>query len=146
MQSYPHTYHVRATATPAGPVPVSADGLMDLPTAPPVEFGGPGNLWSPESLLAAAVIDCFILTFRAISRAGHLEWLSLDCRLEAVLEPVEGVTQFSQFTTHARLTLPPGADPALARRLLEKAERGCLIANSLRAARALETTLVTAPG
>jgi organic hydroperoxide reductase OsmC/OhrA len=145
MASYPHTYLVHATGTPSGAVPVFADGLQTLPTAPPREFGGPGDLWSPETLLAAAVVDCFILTFRAIARAARLEWVSLECRIEAVLEPLEGVAQFTQFTTHARLVVAAGVDPGRAERLLEKAEHGCLIANSLRGARALETTITVAP-
>lgn len=145
MAAYPHTYLVQAVGTPSGAVPVSADELPTLPTAPPREFGGPGDLWSPETLLAAAVVDCFILTFRAIARAARLEWVSLDCRIEAVLEPLDGVTQFTQFTTHAKLIIAAGADPGRAERLLEKAEKGCLIANSLRGARALESTISVAP-
>ena len=145
MASYPHTYQVHAVGTPTGAIPVSAEALPPLSTAPPREFGGPGDLWSPETLLAAAVVDCFILTFRAIARAARLEWVSLDCRIEAVLEPLEGVTQFTQFTTHARLVVAEGVDPGRAERLLEKAEHGCLIANSLRGARALETTITVGP-
>jgi len=110
-------------------------------TAAPAEFGGPGDRWPPETLLVASVADCFVLTFRAVSRAAGFHWLRVACRVEGVLERIGGVTQFSRYTTRATLTVPPGADEATARALLEKAEHGCLIANSLRGARALETTL-----
>jgi organic hydroperoxide reductase OsmC/OhrA len=83
------------------------------------------------------VAICFVLTFRAVSRAAKLEWRSLDCRVEGVLERVDAVTLFSRFTTHASLIVPPGTDAAKARVLLEKAEHGCFIANSLRGTRAL---------
>jgi organic hydroperoxide reductase OsmC/OhrA len=145
MQPYPHVYQVAAVAGPAGPVPVSAEGLAGLETAPPPEFDGPGGVWSPETLLAAAVADCYVLSFRAVARAARFEWSRLECRVEAVLEKVEGVAQFSRFTTHARLGVPPGADPAKGEQLLAKAEHVCLVANSLRGSRALTTEIVALP-
>jgi organic hydroperoxide reductase OsmC/OhrA len=60
-----------------------------------------------------------------------------------VLERVDNIAYFTRFKTMAQLTLPPGADAAKAHLLLEKAEHGCLISNSLRSERSLEVTLVT---
>lgn len=139
MHPYPHTYSASAAAQATGLVTVASPQLPDLRTAPPPEFDGPGDVWSPETLLCAAVADCFILTFRAVSRAAHLEWLRLDCRVEGVLERVDRVSQFTRFTTFADLVVPPQSDTGSARKLLEQAEHGCLIANSLRGTRALET-------
>jgi organic hydroperoxide reductase OsmC/OhrA len=141
-QPYPHSYEATASAEPAGTVSVASPLLEPLSTAPPVQFGGPGSLWSPETLLVASIANCFVLTLRALARAAGFGWLRVECRVEGVLEPVEGVTQFSRFVTEATLTVPPGTDEAAARRLLERAEHGCLIANSLRAARRLEATVV----
>jgi organic hydroperoxide reductase OsmC/OhrA len=144
MQPYPHVYLAAANGGPSGPVPLSSATLPEITTAAPPEFDGPGGVWSPETLLTAAVADCFVLGFRAISRASKFEWLSLECRVEGVLERVDkGGAHFTRFKTMARLTLPPGADAAKARLLLEKAEHTCLIANSLRSERSLEVTLVT---
>ena len=70
MEELPHHYIVSSSASSEGSVLVEAVGLPSLETAPPAEFGGPGDKWSPESLLVAAVADCFILTFRAIARAS----------------------------------------------------------------------------
>lgn len=144
MQPYPHTYIASATARDAGRVAVSAPRLPSFDTAPPPEFGGPGDVWSPETLLCASIADCFILTFRAMARAAHLEWRELECRVEGTLERAEGVSQFTRFTTTARLELPLGADVAKGRRLLEQAEDGCLIANSLRGKRRLEAEVAVA--
>ena len=144
MHPYPHRYRATANAEAAGRVIVSSPGLSSLETAPPAEFGGPGGVWSPETLLCAAVADCFILTFRAVARAARFEWQELECRVEGVLERVAGDSQFTRYTTIARLGVPPGADPEKARRLLEQAEHGCLIANSLRGARTLEIEVATA--
>jgi hypothetical protein len=42
-----------------------------------------------------------------------------------------------------RLEVPAGSDPERARRLLEKAERACLVGNSLRFSPLLESEVVT---
>jgi organic hydroperoxide reductase OsmC/OhrA len=141
MQPYPHSYEASAGAEPTGIVAVASPRLESLRTAPPSEFGGPGDLWSPETLLVASVANCFVLTLRALARAAGFRWLRLDCRVEGVLDRVEGVTRFSRFVTHAALTVPGGTDEAAARTLLERAEHGCLIANSLRAERHIEATI-----
>jgi organic hydroperoxide reductase OsmC/OhrA len=120
--------------------------LPDIPTAPPAEFDGPGDVWSPETLLCASVADCFMLTFRAIARASKLEWSDLSCRVEGVLERVEGGSLFTRYTTYATLTIAPAGDASRARTLLEKAEHGCLVANSLKGERMLETQIVEKGG
>jgi organic hydroperoxide reductase OsmC/OhrA len=112
-----------------------------LHTAPPAQFDGPGNRWSPETLLIASIADCFVLTFRAVSRAARFPWLDVECRVEGVLERIDGASRFMHYTTRAMLTVPSGANEALARKLLERAEHGCLIANSLRGDRVLEVEI-----
>jgi organic hydroperoxide reductase OsmC/OhrA len=137
MHPYPHQYSISAAASATGSVTLSGAGLPDIASAPPVEFDGPGDQWSPEGLLCAALADCFVLTFRAIARASKFEWQDLSCRVEGVLERFEGVAQFTGFTTHAVLRVPAGADRARAQALMDKAEKGCLIANSVRGTRHL---------
>ncbi|MDP9065002.1 MAG: OsmC family peroxiredoxin, partial [Pseudomonadota bacterium] len=61
MHPFPHRYTVTASARPGGDVPLSAEGMRIIETAPPKEFDGPGNQWSPEGLLTAAVADCLVL-------------------------------------------------------------------------------------
>ena len=101
MQDFPHHYKVAAKANPEGTVMLSSDGLDDLASAAPAEFGGPGDRWSPETLLAAAVADCFILGFKAIARASRFPWNSLRCDVEAVLERIDHVTRFTASQAHA---------------------------------------------
>lgn len=139
MHPYPHTYVVSALAEQAGSVAVTSPGLPRLETAPPPEFDGPGGVWSPETLLCAAVADCLVLTFRGLCRAARFEWLRLECRVEGTLERVEGLTKFTRYRTVATLEIPAGADAAKARALLERAEHSCLVSNSVSGIRALET-------
>jgi organic hydroperoxide reductase OsmC/OhrA len=144
MKPYPHHYAASASARAADSVVISAPDLPPIRTATPPEFDGPGDAWSPEMLLCAAVADCLILTFRAVARAAHFDWFSLDCRVEGVLEHMGDTTQFTRFATTARLTVPAGTDTSKARRLLARAEHGCLIANSLRGERTLSAEVVIA--
>ena len=132
MKPLPHHYTVSATAAPEGTVSLSATGVPPLASAPPIEYDGPGDQWSPESLLMAAVVDCFVLTFRAIARASRFEWGRLDCHAEGTLDRAEGVTRFVRIEIHASLTAPSGASSDTAKRLLEKAEKTCLVTNSLK--------------
>jgi organic hydroperoxide reductase OsmC/OhrA len=142
MHPYPHHYIVHARSEATGDVEVAAEGLPTLRTAPPVEFDGPGDRWSPESLLCAAVADCFVLSFRAVARASRLDWNSLEARVEGKLDKVDGVTRFTQMVVHATLRVPSGVDHDRATKLLEKAEQVCLITNSLVAESRLDPTVV----
>ena len=108
-----------------------------IESAPPKEFDGPGNQWSPEQLLTAAVADCFVLGFRAIASASKFRWLDLEASTRGTLDKVEGKMRFTRFETHAKLHVPTGADLERAKRLLEKAESSCLVANSLSSERHL---------
>jgi peroxiredoxin-like protein len=144
MQDLPHHYKASANADSDSVVVVSSEGLPSLETAGPVEFGGPGDAWSPEELLVAAVADCFVLSFRAIARASKLEWDSVSCEASGTLDKVERVTQFTRFDMSVLLTVPAGCDEAKASRLLQRAEKHCLISNSLKSESHLTATVRTA--
>ena len=144
MQDLPHHYHVSASAENEGNVTLKADDLPQLVTAPPAEFGGPGDQWSPETLLVGAIADCFILTFRAIARASKLEWTNLECSAEGVLDRIERVTRFTDVTVRATLTVPAGTDVDKARRLLEKSEDACLVTRSMLVETHLEAEVIVA--
>jgi organic hydroperoxide reductase OsmC/OhrA len=132
MQAFPHHYSASASGRSEGDIELTGHRLPLLRSASPVEFDGPGDLWSPETLLVGAVADCFILTFRAIARAAALPWIALECNATGTLERIDRVTQFTQFDLRVRLSLPHGQDADRARHALEKAERNCLISSSLK--------------
>jgi len=131
MHALPHEYTVAAAAAATGSVALSGPGLPPLETGAPPQFGGPGGQWSPETLLVGAAADCLILTFRAVAGASSLAWIELQCGATGTLERVEGVTRFTQLALHAFLKVPEGTDTQKARRLVEKAEKACLVTNSL---------------
>ena len=133
MQALPHRYYVCASTESTGDVTLKSEGLVDLASDAPAEFGGPGDKWSPETLLMAAVTDCFVLSFKAVAKAAGFEWLALDCRAEGKLDKQERKVCFTEFEVFVSLTVAADVDEAQATQLLEKAERNCLVANSLTA-------------
>jgi len=141
MHPFPHRYQVHASARPDGDVPITAPRVPALQTAPPTEFDGPGDRWSPEQLLCASVADCFVLSFRAIAKGSKFAWSALECDVEGTLNRVEGKSYFTQFVIKARLTVPAGTDRDRATKLLEKSEQVCLISSSLIAEKKVEATV-----
>ena len=133
MQSLPHRYTVVLDAVPGVDVGMSAAGLATLSTDTPIEFGGSGTHWSPETLFVGAVGDCLALTFRGIARVWKLPWVSMRCETEGTLDRVDGQMQFTEIVLRVRVGVADGSHVETAMRALERAERTCLIANSLKA-------------
>jgi len=53
-----HRYEVHLAGRQSGYAEVDVPGLPVLRTASPPEYDGPGDAWSPEHLLLAAVESC----------------------------------------------------------------------------------------
>src|ERR1700761_4447686 len=121
MHPFPHHYKVTAALRPVGDLMLATEGTRAIASAPPREVDGPGNRWSPEGLLTAAVADCFVLNFRAIAAASKFAWSSLEVRTEGTLNRADGKMAFTRFETRATLTVPAGSDPERGRKLLERA-------------------------
>jgi len=131
MTPLPHHYDVRLAGGPSGYADVLAAGIPALRAAPPAEYGGPGDAWSPEHLLLASVEACFLFTFRAIARLSKVEFVDLELDASGTVDRQEGVTRFTEIVLRPRLLVPPGADRARAEALLDKAKRACLVSASL---------------
>jgi len=123
MHPYPQLYSAHASGGAAGDVALESSGLSALTTAPPAEFDGPGDRWSPGTLLVGAVADCIVLGFRAVARASRFDWNSLECGVDGTLERLEGASRFTRITVQATLRVLAGTDHDRAVKLLEKAER-----------------------
>ncbi|MCH2182047.1 MAG: OsmC family protein [Mariniblastus sp.] len=140
----PHDYQATATAQTAGNVLLAVPHAAEITSDAPSEFGGPGDQWSPEDLLVAAVADCFVLSFRAIASMSKYEWTDLRCEVSGVLDKVDRDIQFTRFQLNVTLVIPADSDTERAERLLAKAESTCFITNSLKAETHLETLIRTA--
>ncbi|MCB0732484.1 MAG: OsmC family protein [Ignavibacteriae bacterium] len=128
----PHSYKVTANAIKDKTYKVSAENLPIIETAPPKNFGGPGNIWSPEDLFVATIANCFLMTFKAVSTLSKLDWLSLDVNAEGILDRVDSKLQFTEVIIKAFLKIPKDGNEERAIRIMHKAEQNCLVTNSLK--------------
>ena len=144
MHPFPHHYRVRIGIKPEGEVSLDSEGLPQLRSLPPPEWGGPGGYWAPETLLLAALGDCTMMTFRAIAKASRFEWRELRPTSRENSSASTAMRRFTEVTIRVRLVVPPGADAGRARQLLEKSEKGCPVSNSLTARKHIEAEIVEA--
>lgn len=142
MQDYPHRYKAAAQGGSEGVVDTGSPGLQSIPAMPPSEFDGPGDKWSPETMLVASVANCYILTFRAIAKNSKFEWNSLTVEVDGVLDRIERQTRFLEFYIDVTLHLPSNADAHKAHRLCERSEQSCLVTNSLTGRKILSVAIV----
>jgi peroxiredoxin-like protein len=141
VKPLPHQYLVRLSGGPSGYASVAADGLPELRSAPPLDFDGPGDAWGPEHLLLAAVETCFLFTLRAVAQASRLEFTACEVTAQGTVDRKDGVTRFTEIDLRPRLRLAAGTDADRARRVMEKAERACLVSASLTTPVRLEVEL-----
>ena len=142
MHPFPHQYTVAAAARPEGDVPLSVPGCARdrIGAAERIRRAG-------QSMVAGAAAH---RRGRGLLRArvpGHraaskFRWLDLHASTRGTLDKIEGIMRFTRFETHAKLHVPTGTDLERAKRLLEKAESSCLIANSLSSERHLSVEIV----
>jgi peroxiredoxin-like protein len=131
MKPLPHRYEVELSGTPTGYATACAAGMPDLRSAPPADFGGPGDAWSPEHLFMAAIETCLLFTLRAVARASNLQFSSLAVSGAGTVDRQAGVTRFTEVVLRAKLVVPEGTDKERAHRILEKAEKSCLVSASI---------------
>ncbi|CAI9085645.1 organic hydroperoxide reductase [Candidatus Methylacidiphilum fumarolicum] len=144
MHPLPHHYKVVSSGGPFGNL--IAKGIdEDLPPIEinaPVQYGGPKNTWSPETLLPASLSSCLILTFDSVAEANHFHWHKIECQADGTLDRKDGARYFVHFSLKTKLFVPPGTDKEKARRLLRKAEENCLITQSLKGSVELESEII----
>lgn len=145
MKPLPHRYEVRLDGGASGYAALSAQGLPNLAAAPPTEFGGPGDAWSPEHLLLAAVTSCFMFTLRAVAQASRLDFISLDLTAEGTVDKQGGRMRFSEIVLRPRLQLSAGTAREPALRVLEKAGKACIVSASLATPVRLEPEIAKEP-
>ncbi|WP_461482350.1 OsmC family protein [Porticoccus sp.] len=131
MKPLPHAYRASTYGTPDTHLVSTLENGCTLEVAPPLNFDGPGDTWTPEEMLLAAVANCLTLTFKAIANVAKLEWSEIHCHSEGVLDKVERSVKFTRIDSHARLVIPAGGDREQAAKVLEKTERNCFVSNSL---------------
>ena len=142
MKPLPHLYDVQLKAGATGYAHLDSVGRRTLATAPPCEFGGPGDAWSPEHLLLASVEACFLFTFREVARASKLEFVNMNVHAEGTVDRQAGVTKFTDIVLRPRLTFASGVDRAKVAAVVAKTQKSCLVSATLATPVRVETEIV----
>ncbi len=142
-----YRYHANAVWAEGRMGKVSAEGIAEpVRFSAPPEFLGEAGIWTPEHLFAAAIASCFVTTFAAIAEFSKFEFLSLAVELEAIVEKEQGGYSITKVVIQPRLKITETSGLERAHRLLEKAERSCLISRSVKSRIELQPeVLVQAP-
>jgi len=127
-----HEYRVEAIGAGGRNGVVHAEGILPaISFSPPPEFQGEVGRWTPEHFLVAAVASCFMSTFEGMAQTSRLEFDSLRLAAEGVLTKQDSGWRFIEIRLRPAVTLRKEEDRDRAIRLLEKAEKSCLVARSL---------------
>ncbi|MFC2175589.1 OsmC family protein [Bacteroidota bacterium] len=113
---------------------------IEVATPPEFDKGVPG-IWSPEHLFTASVLSCYMTTFLAISEYSKLEFSDFNCSAEGVLSQEEGKFKMTEITLKPVLVIEDEAKRDRALRVLDKAEKACLITNSINTVVHLDATV-----
>ncbi len=120
---------------------MSCAGKPEVQVATPPEFKGHEGIWSPEDLFVASANVCLMTTFLAVAERAGLAFSSYQSTAEGRLELVDGKFQFTAITIRPSITVKSEEDGVKAKELIEKAERNCLISNSMKAMVTLEPVI-----
>lgn len=111
-----------------------------IEVATPPEFPkGISGIWSPEHLYTASVNSCFMTTFLAIAENSKLDFISLSCPAKGKLDKKDGKFAMTEILLEPVLVIPNEEDREKAEKILHKAEKACLISNSITAEVVLKT-------
>lgn len=111
---------------------IAAPGKPAIAGSSDPKFRGDAARWNPEELLVASLSACHQLWYLHLcAEAGIIVQAYRDDAVGVMLEQPDGAGQFESVTLRPHVTLAPGSDAAIARRLHEQAARMCFIARSV---------------
>lgn len=138
-----YTYHASAHLIGKTKSYVSAETVpLALQFSSPPEFNGERGKWTPEHLLMAATSSCLAATFRGMAEHSKFEFISLHVDAEGTLEKLEDGFRFTRVVLRPKVGVIRDEDRERAVKLLQKAERACLIARSLMSEVTMEPLIV----
>lgn len=138
-----HYYNLNLNWTSDRKGEISSPELTEkIQVATPPQFpNGIEGIWSPEHLLTAAVLGCFMTTFLSIAENSKLEFESFDCGAKGKLEQIEGKFLMTEVILEPKLVIAKENDLPRAERVLQKSEAACLISNSIKSKVTLTSTI-----
>jgi organic hydroperoxide reductase OsmC/OhrA len=103
-------------------------------------------MWTPEHFYVAAANACLLTTFLAVAEISRLSIVSYEAEGRGKLEKTSGEGgqgyQITEIVLQPRIAVSTEADRERAGRLIEKAEKSCLISRSMKTLIRLEPEIV----
>ena len=138
-----HTYTTAVEWTKEKRAALSSRGLPTIEVATPPNFpGGHEGIWSPEHLYTAAAEVCLMTTFLSFADRANLDFLSYKSEADGILDKVEKSLLMTRIHIKPTITVANEADREEALKLIERAERYCLISNSMKSEVTVEAIVV----
>ncbi len=146
IDSHDYEVQVSGTGSNTGLLTAVEDHLPELDFASPPEFGGPGRSWSPEHLFVASLATCLMTTFQAMAERSGIEVLQYTDESTGHLQRGDdGLYEIERVTLRPRVVISEQSKPDRALRLLERAEKVCLIGRSVSSEKVLEPRVIQVP-
>ncbi len=130
QQTYSYNTHIQWAGKRRGNL--QAEGMPELTVSTPPEFKGEAGFWTPEHLFVAAAEACLMATFIGISENSHLAVSSYRSSSQGKLESLDGSgLRFTEIKIFPIVELERSEDRERADRIMAKAAKNCLVANSM---------------
>ncbi len=130
----PFSYETSVKWTEGKAGVIGGPGVPPVSFGAPAEFGGAGQSWTPEHFYLAAAEACLMNTFLSVAEASGMAIESYASEARAKLEWVEGSGfRMTGIEITPTIRVPSEATVEKATRLIQKAEKLCLVARSMTA-------------
>ncbi len=138
-----HTYETSIQWTKQRRAALSSHGLPTLEVATPPQFPqGHEGIWSPEHLFTAAAEACLMTTFLAIAEKSHLPFKAYNSKAVGTLEKTDFGMLMTKIVISPTIVVAEEGLKEKGLKLLEKAEKHCLISNSMKCEVTIEPTVL----
>ncbi len=142
-----HTYTTKVTYAEQRKGVLSSDGLPSLEVATPPQFpGGHQGIWSPEHLFVASAEICLMTTFLSIADKSRLEFARYSSEAVGTLEKTAEGMLMTKIVIKPKVVISDETKKGRTLLLLEKAEKYCLISNSMKTEVTIEPVVVVEVG
>ncbi|MBV2362703.1 OsmC family protein [Streptomonospora nanhaiensis] len=111
---------------------ITAEGRPTLPGSADAAFRGDPARWNPEDLLVAALSECHMLSYLALSVAAGVNVVAYtDTATGTMVTHRDSSGEFTEVTLHPVVTVAEAGMVGAAAELHERAHRACFIARSV---------------
>ncbi|MYL49582.1 SACOL1771 family peroxiredoxin [Halobacillus litoralis] len=100
----------------------------------PKEMDGPDVGTNPDEMLLGAAATCYIISLAAMIERAELPLEEMDMQSEGIVDVTDGVFTYQKIIHRPRVVLRAQADDkdlSKLNRLIEKAEKSCMISKAI---------------